>query len=223
MERSTNFNFYLPSRDGADLADINQISENFRTIDVQLVPDQALDETSERAISNKAVATGLKSAVEQKPFKLIEKITLEEDAEVDRNQTPDGDDYNFNEMKIVIKFTNLTSNINLYCYCYVDKYQPASAVGALYLPNAGLKGSPGYATFTAKISPYNNGVQDNNYIADFYASSSSPGAATVYSCGLFSSYQEDSISSLFKTYTGKFKRFKLGQMPAGTIIYIIAR
>ena len=55
MERSKNFNFYLPSRDGDDIADINQISENFRNIDTQLIPDKALDVNSERAISNKAV------------------------------------------------------------------------------------------------------------------------------------------------------------------------
>lgn len=55
MERSVNFNFYLPSRDVDDIADINQISENFRNIDTQLIPDKVLDVNSERAISNKAV------------------------------------------------------------------------------------------------------------------------------------------------------------------------
>ena len=55
MERSANFNFYLPSRDRDDIADVNQISENFRNIDVQLIPDKALNVNSERAISNKAV------------------------------------------------------------------------------------------------------------------------------------------------------------------------
>ena len=33
MERSKNFNFYLPSRDSADIADINQISYNFMVVD----------------------------------------------------------------------------------------------------------------------------------------------------------------------------------------------
>jgi hypothetical protein len=37
MERSENFNFYLPSRDADDVADINQISENFRVIDAGVV------------------------------------------------------------------------------------------------------------------------------------------------------------------------------------------
>lgn len=183
------------------------------------VTDQTYNPESENAQSGIAVA----EATAQKPFKLIEKITLEEDAEISRNQTPDGEDYNFNEMKIVIKFTNPTSNINLYCHCYVDKYQPTGSAGALYLPNAGIQGRTGYATFTAKISPYNNGVQDNNYIADISASSSNPGASPVYSCGLFSTYQENSIPEWFYNYTGKFKRVTLGQMPAGTIIYIIAR
>ena len=224
LERSANFNFYLPSRDGADLADINQISENFRTIDVQLVPDKALDETSERAISNKAVATGLKSAVEQKPFKLIEKITLEEDATVARSQTPDGEAYNFSEMKVVIKFINPTSNINAYCRFWIEPNYANGSSGSIYLPNAGLQGKVCYATYTAKISPYNNGVQDNNYIADFYASSSSPSASPVYSCVAFGNHQEGNIPSYFTSYTGKFKKVDIDTpIPAGTIVYIIAR
>lgn len=36
MEKSENLGLYLPSRDGEDVADINQISDNFRTIDTQL-------------------------------------------------------------------------------------------------------------------------------------------------------------------------------------------
>ena len=44
MERSKNFNFYLPSRDGDDIADINQISQNFRTIDEQVTKKEYVDE-----------------------------------------------------------------------------------------------------------------------------------------------------------------------------------
>lgn len=44
MERSENFNFYLPSRDGDDIADINQISQNFRTIDEQVPRKEYVDE-----------------------------------------------------------------------------------------------------------------------------------------------------------------------------------
>lgn len=36
MERSTNYNFYLPSRDTDDIADINQISDNFRIVDTEM-------------------------------------------------------------------------------------------------------------------------------------------------------------------------------------------
>lgn len=48
MEYSENLNFYLPSRDDDDVADINQISANFKTIDGQMgVIDEALDEIIE--------------------------------------------------------------------------------------------------------------------------------------------------------------------------------
>ena len=36
MRKSKNFGFYLPSRDADDVADINQISENFENIDKEL-------------------------------------------------------------------------------------------------------------------------------------------------------------------------------------------
>ena len=48
MKYSENLNFYLPSRDDDDVADINQISENFITIDKQMgVIDEALGEIIE--------------------------------------------------------------------------------------------------------------------------------------------------------------------------------
>lgn len=37
MDISTNYGFFLPSRDADDIADINQISDNFRTIDEKMV------------------------------------------------------------------------------------------------------------------------------------------------------------------------------------------
>ena len=36
MEKSVKFGFNLPSRDGDDIADINQISENFRIIEEKI-------------------------------------------------------------------------------------------------------------------------------------------------------------------------------------------
>lgn len=56
MERSENFNFYLPSRDTDDIADINQISENFKVI------DEKLFETSE-------VANSLRKDADEGKFK----------------------------------------------------------------------------------------------------------------------------------------------------------
>lgn len=56
MERSGNFNFYLPSRDTDDIADINQISENFKVI------DEKLFETSE-------VANSLRKDADEGKFK----------------------------------------------------------------------------------------------------------------------------------------------------------
>lgn len=37
MEKSANFGFSLPSRDTDDIADINQISANFKIIDEKMV------------------------------------------------------------------------------------------------------------------------------------------------------------------------------------------
>lgn len=56
METSTNFGFNLPSRDNDDIADINQISDNFRIIDEKLAIDQTFSETSENPQSGIAVA-----------------------------------------------------------------------------------------------------------------------------------------------------------------------
>lgn len=42
METSTNFEFYLPSRDGDDIADINQISDNFKIIDEKVASKKDL-------------------------------------------------------------------------------------------------------------------------------------------------------------------------------------
>lgn len=56
METSTNFSFNLPSRDNDDIADINQISDNFRIIDEKLAIDQTFSETSENPQSGTAIA-----------------------------------------------------------------------------------------------------------------------------------------------------------------------
>ena len=42
MEKSTNFGFNLPSRDGDDIADINQISDNFKIIDEKVASKEDL-------------------------------------------------------------------------------------------------------------------------------------------------------------------------------------
>lgn len=67
MEYSTNFNFALPSRDNdVDLADINEISNNFRKIDEKAVKKENIDKkyssTSENAQSGLAVAEAVKYA-----------------------------------------------------------------------------------------------------------------------------------------------------------------
>lgn len=64
MEYSTNFNFSLPSRDNdVDLADINEISNNFRKIDENAVRkvdvDDEMSGTSTNPIQNKAVTAAL--------------------------------------------------------------------------------------------------------------------------------------------------------------------
>ena len=56
METSTKFGFNLPSRDNDDIADINQISDNFRIIDEKLAIDQTFSETSENPQSGITVA-----------------------------------------------------------------------------------------------------------------------------------------------------------------------
>lgn len=70
MEKSQKFGFNLPSRDADDIADINQISENFRIIDenvpstedlknIKINIDQTYNPQSENAQSGKALAGAL--------------------------------------------------------------------------------------------------------------------------------------------------------------------
>lgn len=64
METSTNFGFNLPSRDNDDIADINQISDNFRIIDeIMKETDQTFSGTSENPQSGTAVAGALSDYV----------------------------------------------------------------------------------------------------------------------------------------------------------------
>lgn len=64
METSTNFGFNLPSRDNDDIADINQISDNFRIIDeIMKETDQTFLGTSENPQSGTAVAEALSAYV----------------------------------------------------------------------------------------------------------------------------------------------------------------
>lgn len=61
MEKSTNYNFNLPNSANDEIADINDISDNFRVIDEKLKIDQTFSETSEKPQSGKAVAGVLKA------------------------------------------------------------------------------------------------------------------------------------------------------------------
>lgn len=49
MEYSEKYNFYLPSRDGDDIADVNQISDNFRIIEENIPSKIDLDDAIENA------------------------------------------------------------------------------------------------------------------------------------------------------------------------------
>jgi hypothetical protein len=66
MEKSKNYDFYLPSRDTDDVADINQISENFRKIDTEMAEmlkgkgvDQTYKPDSSNPQSGKAISGAL--------------------------------------------------------------------------------------------------------------------------------------------------------------------
>lgn len=56
MEKSTNYNFNLPNSANDEIADINDISDNFRIIDKKLKIDQTFSKTSERPQSGKAIS-----------------------------------------------------------------------------------------------------------------------------------------------------------------------
>lgn len=56
MEKSTNYNFNLPNSENDEIADINDISDNFRIIDeIMNETDQTFEPTSTKAASGKAV------------------------------------------------------------------------------------------------------------------------------------------------------------------------
>lgn len=56
MEKSTNYNFNLPNSANDEIADINDISDNFRIIDEKLKIDQTFLGSSENPQSGKAIA-----------------------------------------------------------------------------------------------------------------------------------------------------------------------
>lgn len=63
MEYSEKYNFYLPSRDGEDIVDINQISDNFRIIDENIPSKKDLDDfepsiNEERLVGRKTTEGG---------------------------------------------------------------------------------------------------------------------------------------------------------------------
>lgn len=56
MEKSKNYNFNLPNSANDEIADINDISDNFRIIDeIMNETDQTFEPTSTKAASGKAV------------------------------------------------------------------------------------------------------------------------------------------------------------------------
>lgn len=63
MEKSTNYNFNLPNSANDEIADINDISDNFRIIDEKLAIDQTFSETSEKPQSGIAVAQAISKTV----------------------------------------------------------------------------------------------------------------------------------------------------------------
>ena len=56
MEKSANYNFNLPNSANDEIADINDISDNFRIIDEKLAIDKTFSETSENPQSGTAIA-----------------------------------------------------------------------------------------------------------------------------------------------------------------------
>lgn len=63
MEKSANYNFNLPNSANDEIADINDISDNFRIIDEKLAIDQTFSETSENPQSGTAIAEVLSGYV----------------------------------------------------------------------------------------------------------------------------------------------------------------
>lgn len=60
MEKSTNYNFNLPNSANDEIADINDISDNFRIIDgIMNETDQTFEPTSTKAASGKAVSEAI--------------------------------------------------------------------------------------------------------------------------------------------------------------------
>lgn len=67
MDISANYGFYLPSRDGDDIADINQISDNFKKIDKELsemIKGKGVDQTYNPTSTNPQSGTAVAGAVE---------------------------------------------------------------------------------------------------------------------------------------------------------------
>ena len=65
MEKSANYNFNLPNSANDEIADINDISDNFRIIDEELATDQTYDPESANAQSGTAVAEAVEQAIDK--------------------------------------------------------------------------------------------------------------------------------------------------------------
>ncbi len=59
MEKSENYGLYLPSSDADDIADISQISENFRIIDSEMKPEDTFNSESQKPQSGIAVGEAI--------------------------------------------------------------------------------------------------------------------------------------------------------------------
>ena len=75
MEKSKNYNFNLPNSANDEIADINDISDNFRIIDeIMNETDQTYKPESENAQSGKAVAEAVAEAVAQSGLAVAEAV-----------------------------------------------------------------------------------------------------------------------------------------------------
>ena len=87
MEKSKNYNFYLPSRDSDDVADINQISDNFRNIDKNIPSMQDVNKMLEAKQDTLASGINIKT-INHQTILGEGNIDIENEIEVDQIYLP---------------------------------------------------------------------------------------------------------------------------------------